>query len=162
MMWLIPHILWVHRQGLTRPGHDKYTRIMYKSTNPSSGWCILLGELAHSMYVLLPISHVLWMHGQGLTSPGHIQYTDPIHTSPRAPKMWDQIWRELQKHQSILRLVNIVRWRSHPLDVLPPISHVSCVLRKVDKTEEQPTHSCHVHSSLRAHKVWNQMIWWEL
>ena len=57
----IPHVLWVHKQGLTIMGHNQYTGILIiqasehpssgakfggncKNTKPSSGWCILLGE----------------------------------------------------------------------------------------------------------------------
>ena len=89
---LISHVLLVHDQGLTRLGHDQYTSIMFiqatehpscgirfgencKTTKPSLGWYILLGEEPHAMYVLPPIPHVLWVHDQGLTSLGHDQYT---------------------------------------------------------------------------------------
>ena len=80
---------------MTSLGHNQYTMIMfmfirasehpscgirefgenYKSTKPSSGWCILLGEEPHVMDMVPLIPHVLWLYGKGLTSMGDNEYT---------------------------------------------------------------------------------------
>ena len=127
----IPHILWVHGQGLTSLGHSQYTRIMFiqasehpsggtgfgencKTIMPSLWWLsMLLSEEPHAMDVLPSIRHILWVHGQGLTSLGHDQYTGMLSIqAQKAFKLWDQIWWELQHNHVMLRLVSIVTQRT--------------------------------------------------
>ena len=65
----IPYVLWVHGQGLTSLGHNQCTEMLSnpaiyhpdcrtrlgricKTTMPSSGWCILVGEEPHAMDTL--------------------------------------------------------------------------------------------------------------
>ena len=88
----IPHILWVHVQGLTSMKHYQYTEMPSiqatehsicgtrsdencKKTMPSSGCCMYLNEELQGMHVLPSIPHVLCVHMQGLASLGHHQYT---------------------------------------------------------------------------------------
>ena len=125
------HVLWVHGWGLTSLGHNQYTRILFintsehpsggtrfgencKTTKPSSGLSILLGEEPHAMDGLPSTPYVLWVHRQRLILPGTQSiHRGVVHPSLRAPKLlWDQIWWELQNHKDILRIEYVTRWRT--------------------------------------------------
>ena len=134
----IPHMLWVHGQGLTSLGHIQYTRILAikaseqpscgtrfsetcNTTRPSSGLSILLHKEPDVMYMLPLIPHILWVHGKCIKSLKYNQYTEmlsiqatehPICVNPRhrALNLWDQIWSELQNIDAILRLVYVDIW----------------------------------------------------
>ena len=82
------HVLWVHGQGLTSLGRNQYNRMLFietsehpscetrfgencKTTQPSSGLSMLLGEEPQGMDGLPTVPYVLWVHMQGLTSLGY-------------------------------------------------------------------------------------------
>ena len=105
----IPYVLWVHMQDLTSLGHNQYTGVLSikalehpscgtrfdencKTTKPSLGLSMMLGEEPHAMDGLPRVPYVLWVHMQGLTSMGHSQCTGMLSVQVRAPKLRDQIW----------------------------------------------------------------------
>ena len=124
----IPHILWVHMQGLTSldiintleccPSKQLITKLQTrlgedcKNTKQSLGWCTLCYDKPQAIDVFPHIPNFFWVHVQGLTIIGYNQYTWFHPSKPQSTKAAEQILRELQNHQIILRMVYVVTSRT--------------------------------------------------
>jgi hypothetical protein len=143
--WLPPisHVLWVHGQGLTSLEHNQYHTIMLiqasehptsgtkfgencKTTKPSSGLSMLLGEEPHAMGGLPSVPYLLYVHGQGLTSLEHNQYTGVlfVQVSEHPTRCGIRFGENCKITMSSSVWIMLLHKEPHTMDILPLISRV--------------------------------------